>query len=328
MELRPLSIDDTEAVVAVVNRFERHWDLPLATPAAQVHDDLIAPSIDLDGDTRGCWAGASLVGWGIVWHRPSGERLERAYLQGMVDPDHAGQGVGRRLLAWQIERARLRLAERDPSLPWHIMTNEWDVVTPSHRLYRRFGLLPARYNKEMIRSLDAPAVVEPPPGVTTTTWDRRLDERARLVRNEAFSHHWGSVPMDGEAFKHEMEANGSRLDLSFLAIGAGDVVGFCLNAVFPEDEGVTGRREGWVSSLGVRDGWGGKGIASSLLASSFNAFRAAGMTHSMIGVDSENPSGAFRLYQKMGYEMLYGNTSFQLTMTPDPIQATTTDMLG
>ena len=67
-----------------------------------------------------------------------------------------------------------------------------------------------------------------------------------------------------------LEAEGSRLDLSFLALAGGEVVGVCLNAVYPEDEKVTGRREGWVMSLGVRRPWRGKGLAKALLATSFN----------------------------------------------------------
>jgi hypothetical protein len=32
----------------------------------------------------------------------------------------------------------------------------------------------------------------------------------------------------------------------------------------------------------------------------------------MIGVDAENPTGAFRLYESLGYEAVYGTTTFEL----------------
>jgi GNAT superfamily N-acetyltransferase len=96
-----------------------------------------------------------------------------------------------------------------------------------------------------------------------------------------------------------------RLDLSFQAVDGDEVVGYALNAFFPDDEEVTGRRDGWVESLGVRRPWRGRGVASALLEHSFNAFLYAGMTHSMLGVDTENPTGAFRVYENVGYEPLH-----------------------
>jgi ribosomal protein S18 acetylase RimI-like enzyme len=94
---------------------------------------------------------------------------------------------------------------------------------------------------------------------------------------------------------------------------AGDeVIGYSLNGFFPDDEQVTGRREGWVRSLGVKQAWRGRGVASALLENSFNAFIDAGLTHSMLGVDSENPTGAFGLYERLGYEVLHGTVITQL----------------
>jgi ribosomal protein S18 acetylase RimI-like enzyme len=257
-----------------------------------------------------------MVAYGLVWHRPSGERLERAHLMGLVDPAFRGQGIGRHLLTWEMERARESLTGCDQALPWYIRVNEWDWIEDAHRLYRRFGLKPVRYIKEMLRPLDRPVDVIAVPGFEIVPWDRDRDEEARIVTNEAFGDHWGSTPVDADTYRHRLEGEGIRLDLSFLALAGDEVVGVCLNAVYPEDEEVTGRREGWVMSLGVKRPYRGKGLAKALLATSFNAFRDAGLTHTMIGVDDENPTGAFRLYQNLGYEAIHGTTTFELQVTP------------
>jgi ribosomal protein S18 acetylase RimI-like enzyme len=68
-------------------------------------------------------------------------------------------------------------------------------------------------------------------------------------------------------------------------------------------------------SLGVKRPWRGRGLASALLAASFNVFQEAGMTHSMLAVDSENPTGALRLYQKMGYEVIRGSITSELDVS-------------
>ncbi len=312
MDIRPLTLADAPVVSDLMNRYERFWHLPVLTPASEVEDDFDEPFVDPDLDTRGYWLDGNLVAYGLVWHRPSGAREERAILIGVVDPDFRGQGIGRHLLGWQIERARESLSSCDPTLPWYIRTNAFDWVEDEFRLYRRFGLEPVRFIKEMLRPLDEPVVPRSPDGVDIVPWDRSLDEGTREALNEAFGDHWGSTQMDEDSFRHLIERNAIRLDLSFQAVAGSEVVGYALNGFFPDDEQVTGRREGWVRSLGVKRAWRGRGVASALLENSFNAFLDAGLTHSMLGVDTENTTGAFGLYEGLGYEVLHGTVITQL----------------
>jgi len=315
MDIRPLTLDDAPAVADLLNRYERFWDLPALTPASEIEDDFGEPFVDPELDTRGYWLEGNLVGYGLVWHRPSGAREERALLIGLVDPDYRGQGIGRHLIGWQIERARESLSSCDPALPWYIRTNAFDWVEDEFRLYRRFDLQPVRFIKEMIRPLDSPVVPRSLDGVEMVPWDRSLDEGTREALNEAFGDHWGSTQIDEESFRHLIERNAIRLDLSFQAVSGSEVVGYSLNGFFPDDQQVTGRREGWVRSLGVKREWRGRGVASALIESSFNAFLGAGMTHTMLGVDSENPTGAFGLYEGLGYEVLHGTVISQLEVS-------------
>jgi ribosomal protein S18 acetylase RimI-like enzyme len=316
VDVRPLSLADAPEVADLMNRFERFWELPLLTPTQEVVDDLSEPFVDPDLDTRGYWLDGRMLGSGIVWHRPSGEREERVLLLGLVDPDFRGQGIGRDLLGWQVERGTEKLAGCDPTLPWFLRTSEFDWIEDNFRLYRRFGIEPVRFIKEMIRPLDEPVVPRRPEGVEIIPWDRTRDERARLALNESFADHWGSTPMDQVAFAYFVERSAVRLDLSFLAVDGDEVVGYSLNGFHPDDEKVTGRREGWVRSLGVRRAWRGRGVASALLEHSFNAFLDAGMTHSMLGVDADNPTGAFGVYERLGYEPLHGSIISQRRVLP------------
>jgi GNAT superfamily N-acetyltransferase len=302
MDFRPLTFDQAPEVAALMNRYEQFWKLPLLTPAQEVIDDLEEPFLDPDLDTRGYWLDGALVACGMVHHRPSGEREERAILRGMVDPDYRGQGIGRHLLAWEVERGTESLAECNPEIPWYLRVAEFDWIEDNQRLYRRFGFDPVRYIQEMIRALDEPVDPREPEGVQIIPWDRSLDEKTRLALNEAFADHWGSTPIDRDSFNHRIQRSSVRLDLSFQAVDGDEVVGYTVNAFMPDDERVTGRRDGWVDSLGVRRPWRGRGVASALLEHSFNAFLEAGMTHSMLGVDTENPTGAFRVYENVGYE--------------------------
>jgi mycothiol synthase len=84
---------------------------------------------------------------------------------------------------------------------------------------------------------------------------------------------------------------------------------------YPEDDERTGRREAWIENLGTVGPWRGRGLASGLLAWSMRAFAAAGFSHAMIAVDSDNPTGAARLYRSLGFECERRSVTHQLEIT-------------
>jgi len=57
---------------------------------------------------------------------------------------------------------------------------------------------------------------------------------------------------------------------------------------------------GWIDIVAVRPAWRGRGIAKALLLRSFEGFGALGVGSVLLNVDSENPTGATRLYEKAG----------------------------
>ena len=62
---------------------------------------------------------------------------------------------------------------------------------------------------------------------------------------------------------------------------------------------------GLISLLGVRPGWRRQGLGLSLLRESFRRFAERGETTAALGVDSENPTGATRLYERAGMRILW-----------------------
>ena len=304
-ELVAVGLDDVAAIHDLIRRWESHWEVPLATSVDEVAEDLADPHLHPALDTRAVWAGRRLAAFGTVRHTPSGERLERVFVGGYVDPEMRGNGLGRRLLAWQIERATEKLRECDPSLPWFIRTHEWDWIDDALHLHRRFGFETVRWFEDMIRALDAPLEAQVPDGVEIVDWSESQSEDLRLLANAAFADHWGSTPRDATAWEHLLSGSTMRPDLSFVAVAGERAIGFTLNAHFPADEEVTGRRDGWIMSLGVDRDWRGKGIASALISRSLAAFVDSGFTHAMLGVDTDNPTGAAGLYSRLGFRTLH-----------------------
>lgn len=301
LELVALGPDDVDAIHDLVREWERHWEVPMATPRSEILDDFESPHFTPGLDTRGVWREGRLVAYGSVHHTPSGERLEMAYLSGRVHPDWRGLGIGRRLLAWQIERAAERLRQCDPELPWFVRTYEWEWIEEAQRLYARYGLKPARWFEDMVRPLSDPLAASAPEDVEIVPWEQASSTDIHQASTESFRDHWGSAPRDFESWGHLLMSTGMRTDLSFVAKAGDEVVGVCLNSHFPEDQAVTGRLDGWIAHLGVIRPWRKRGVASALIARSLEAFREAGFTHAMIGVDADSPTGASGLYRRLGF---------------------------
>lgn len=317
LELAPVSEDDVEAVHSLCRRWEVHWDIPEVTSVEVVRSKLFAPEVDLSVDSRAVWIEGRLVAFGLVDHAPSGERLERAHLEGMVDPEYRGLGIGRRLLAWQIERAAEKLRECDPRIPWYVRTQQYEWVDDSQRLYRRFSMVPVRWFEEMIRPLSLPLDAPLPANVEVVPWSEVPFEDTLRVSNESFADHWGSTPLTAESWQHWLSFPGMRPDLSFVAAAGSEVIGICLNAHWPDDRELSGRLDGWIVRLGVSKDWRRRGIGAALIGASIEAFRREGFTHAALGVDADSPTGASRLYHNLGFEPLHRLVTHQLEIQPE-----------
>ncbi len=274
------------------------------TPIEEIEEVFEASWLDAELDTRVIEEAARLVAFGYIWHEPSGVRLERAYLDGTVDPDHRRRGIGTRLIGWQMQRARSVLESYGHDLPRFMRVEAFDWLD-SHHLYAASGFEPVRWMQEMVRSLGQIPARAAIPGITIVPWSDRHSEPARRVSNAAFADHWGSTPKSAETWKERIAGFGCRLDLSFLAMAGDEPVGLVLNGHYEGDEAVTGRVDGWIDLLAVLGEFRKRGVASALIQRSLEAFRAEGFSHAMIGVDSDNPTGASRLYQKLGFEVTH-----------------------
>ncbi|CAN5783419.1 hypothetical protein BH23ACT5_BH23ACT5_08580 [soil metagenome] len=217
-QLTPLGLDDVDALHDLIRRWEVHWEIPLVTPRSEVEEEFGAPGFLPELDTRGVWIRDRLAAAGTVSHTPSGVRLERAHVFGRVDPQARGNGLGRRLFAWQVERAAECLRVCNPGIPWYVRTHEWEWIEDAHRLHRRFGFEPVRWFEDLVRPLDDLPPLAVPDGIEVVGWKEASADGLRQASNASFADHWGSTPRDAESWRHSVESSGTRLDLSFAAL--------------------------------------------------------------------------------------------------------------
>ena len=123
--------------------------------------------------------------------------------------------------------------------------------------------------------------------------DRRL---LHELFERSFRDHFGFVPRPFEDWIGWFDARGdSRPDLQWIAELDGGPVGLCLVDDSRIEEGLA-----YVRTLGVVPEARGLGIARWLLAEAFAHARAEGRHGAALAVDSDNVTGATRLYESLG----------------------------
>jgi len=95
----------------------------------------------------------------------------------------------------------------------------------------------------------------------------------------------------------ELKSSQHDPSLWFLAMDGDQIAGISLC----QDEK---ERGGWVHSLGVLRSWRQKGLGLALLHHSFGEFYRRGIHNVYLGVDSENLTGATRLYERAGMHVV------------------------
>ena len=80
-----------------------------------------------------------------------------------------------------------------------------------------------------------------------------------------------------------------------------EVAGSVMTFVWPEENERLGLSRGWLEHVSVRRAWRKRGLATALIADSLRVLRDLGLAEAALGVDSQNPTGALRLYESLGF---------------------------
>ena len=92
------------------------------------------------------------------------------------------------------------------------------------------------------------------------------------------------------------------LSLWIVAWAGDDVVGSVIGRIYPTDNAASGIRRGWLDRVSVRRPWRRQGVASALIVARHCAsFGTATWSSAALGVDSDNPTGALGVYERLGF---------------------------
>jgi GNAT superfamily N-acetyltransferase len=223
---------------------------------------------------------------------------------GCVRQEYEGGRLGTKILNWAEKRA----AQAIERCPDQARVSMYVQTAPSHQatvhLLEKQGLIPVRYSWFMMKDLnETPPKPNLPEGIQIQTFANynHLETIVNAV-DEIFEDHWGHVDHSDDAerlarYRHQIE-NDPDFDPSLwiLAMDGEEIAGLSLcNPKLGTDW-----ETGMVEPLGVRRPWRRKGLGLALLQYTFGEFLKRGYKQVALSVDTQNLSGATRLYKKAG----------------------------
>jgi mycothiol synthase len=232
-------------------------------------------------------------------------------MNGNVHPDFKGRGIATTLLRAVEQRARelIPLAEQDArvAIETTINRNDPDSVV----LHENEGYRPAKYHWRMEIVLDGPpSQPKLPAGIELRPFIQGEHDAAVWKANtESFRDHPGSHGQTLEEWR-SYRFDDPEYDPSLwqIAWDGNEVAGFALNRY---RMGI-----GWVRTLGVRRPWRKHGLGEALLLQSFGEYYRRGMKTVGLGVNANNPTGAQRLYQRVGMHAASEHVTYAKELRP------------
>ncbi len=278
-------------------------------------DDWERPRFDLERDA---WVVVGptgrLIGYAFVWQVEPGAQLEA---DAFVAPEYGGRGLGGQLVDL-IEARSVEIASGSTAPAVKLGLYASRANTAKRDLLDRRGYAPShtrlRLKVDLARR-ETEAEATASPDVVVREFDPPSDEDAvREVMDQAFLgrarysrrrvDEWLDLRVRHPAFDPK---------LWHVATAPGDAEAV-VGAILVYDVGGTG----YVSSVGVRDGWRGRGVGQALLAEAFAALRDRGQMRVVVEVDAEDASGARRLYERVGMRVSEEHDWFEKRVPPPP----------
>ncbi len=317
-KVRPATLDDAAAIAGLVNDCSIERTGQALVTAQYVGGVLQTPGVNLETDTLLAFGpNKELAGCALV-QDTAPHTSYFAIVE--VHPEYRRRGIGSMLCRWAEERAcgSLRLApegERVAIRQQRLSTDE-----AARELLMGQGYRVVRHNFRMAVELKAPPP-EPavPAGMAVRPFVRDREGRA-LVRAlcEGFRDSWGYVerPFE-EEYEHwmhmlEYDPDNDPAPFWFVAVDGEEIAGVCL--CNPREAGDP--EMAWIHALAIRPAWRRRGLALALLHHSFGHLYHAGKSRIALEVDTQNPTGATRLYKKAGMRVERQYDFYEKEMRP------------
>jgi len=313
LRFRRVDLDaDVDGLVALINASSTADDTEMAFSADEIrHDFAHKANFDIDRDVVVAELDGRLVGEvevnvvvrdGIAVHS----------VVGWVHPDARRRGIGRSLARWVEGRSRGVAATWPGHEPHELGAWVDSNVADGLALLESEGYRRTRYGFMMTRPLSEPIPDAPlPPGLEIRPVVEADHRRIWDADTEAFRDHHAAPERTEEHFQGWFTMPNLDTSLWRVAWDGDEVAGSVWSLVWPEENVKLGLNRGWLEHISVRRPWRKRGLATALIAETLRMFRGMGLEEGALGVDAENPTGALRLYESLGFRRHKTGISFR-----------------
>jgi len=234
-----------------------------------------------------------------------------AYCYNIIDyihPEWRSSGLERALLRWAEGRVRAVAGEHKEDSAKHFDIFCMGSEKNKTALLESEGYKSVRWYNTMVRpSLDDLPDFPLPAGFELRP--AKADQYKTIWRAwmAALVDHWGfTEPAEEQYIGWTEDKRHFQPGLWQVAweSATGRVAGSVLGFIDHEENAKYGRLRGYTECISVGADYRRRGIARGLIALSLRAQKAAGMTESALGVDSENLTGATRVYEDCGFRVV------------------------
>lgn len=265
------------------------------------HDAIMA---ELDGE---------LVGYGRCWRFTQADGLTLHAQIGFVPGRWRGRGrgIGRVLQGW-IEQRHHTVAAQQPGGPHvhHAYVQQGEEARA--KLLQTSGYAPMRYFFEMLNTeLQAAPDFPLPQGLELRPV---FPEHYRAIwdaHHTAFEDHWGMappLPRDYDTWLESWVFQPARWQVAW---DGNEVAGQVRTYINEDENRHLSRRRGYTEFISVGRKWRRRGLARALIARSLRLLADEGMAESALAVDGENLTGANRVYEDCGFQVVKRNTIYR-----------------
>lgn len=217
-------------------------------------------------------------------------------------PIWRNEGIENAIINWCEARLRDIAAEhpRDSQRYFQTYSNEFKVRF--NTIVESMGYTAERFFIEMSRNLEDIPTAEVPQGIQVRPVQPGEERNIWDASSEAFRDHWGYSEPKEEHYKDYVGSKYYQPHLWQVAWDGDQVVSSVMNYIDHDYNEKYHRQRGWTENISTLKPWRHQGIARALIVRSMHMHKAKGMTEVGLGVDTNNPNGALKLYQGLGYQ--------------------------
>jgi mycothiol synthase len=233
-----------------------------------------------------------------------------------VDPSVRRRGIGTFMLRRNESLARALAATHDVESPRAYGFGTADTSVAAPILAERSGYAPVRWFADMERSLlaELPEIPALSDGIEVRPVSAEDAPAIWRADHEAFRDHWGGFDDSEASYLRWIESPDFRPDLMVVAWDGDEIAAAVLNAVYEEENRQLGLKRAWLDAVFTRRPWRKRGLARTLIVRSLHLLRDRGLEVAALGVDADNPSGAFGLYESAGFAVTERFTQWRKPM--------------